>query len=155
MANLCFSFLSHLRSFINTFFLTQNALLRKTFRSILPHSCPRDGPASAGRERLVRWVHARQMLLGSTCRLWCFGIGANCQSVLYIYQARRFSVPFADTIHLRIHSGALSARFLTLPLPLVGKLPRVATRVPQRKISGSCARTTIRTATTFFRVTEQ
>ncbi len=74
-ASLCFSFLSSLRSFrstfrstLNLFPLTQNALLHETLSSILPHSCSRRRPASTCRERLVRSVHSRKMLLGCACR---------------------------------------------------------------------------------------
>ena len=110
-----------LRSFRSTLSLTQNAFFHKNISSI-PHSCSRRRPASTSSERLVRSMHSRQMLLGCACRVWRLGVGEHCQSVLYSYQARCFSVPFADIIYLRIHSGALSMRFRTLPLPLVGRL---------------------------------
>jgi hypothetical protein len=73
--------------------LTQNAFLHKTLSSTLPHSCSRRRPASTSSERLVRSVHSRQMLLGCACRVWCLGIGANCQSVLHLYQHVAFPYP--------------------------------------------------------------
>jgi hypothetical protein len=110
-----------LRSFRSILSLTQNAFLHKNLSSI-PHSCSRRRPASTSCERLVRSMHSRQMLLGHACRVWLFGVCEHCQSVFYLCQAPRFSVLFADIICLRIHSGALSVQFRTLPLPLVGKL---------------------------------
>jgi hypothetical protein len=130
-----FRYSSFIRSILNLFSLTQNAFLHKTLRSILPHSCSRRRPASTSCERLVRSVHSRQMLLGCACRVWYLRVGANCQSLLYLYQASRFFVPFADIICLRIPSGALAVQFRTLPLPPVGKLWPNATRLPQSKIS--------------------
>ena len=122
-----FSQVSAFRSFRYSSFLSfytllnANAFLHKILSSI-PHSCPRRRPAGTSCERLVRSVHPRQMLLGHPCRYWLFGVGEHCQSVFYLCQAPRFSVHFADIICLCIHSGGLSVRFRTLPLPLVGKL---------------------------------
>ena len=112
----------YLRSFRSKLFLylNQNAFLHETFSSF-PHSCPRRRPASASCERLVRSLYSRQMLLGSACRVWRLRVGKHSQSA-YLYQAHRFSEPFADIIYLHMHSGAPSVRFRTLPLPLVGKL---------------------------------
>jgi hypothetical protein len=131
--SLLFVHLATLRSFRSILSLTQNAFLHITLSSI-PHSCSRRRPASTSSERLVCPMHSRQMLLGCACRVWCLGIGANRQSVLYLSQAPRFYIPFADIIYLRIHSRALSVQFRTLPLPLVGKL-RNATRLVHSKIS--------------------
>ena len=117
-----FPYSSFIRSILNLFSFTQNAFLLKTIGNILPHSCSRCRPGSTSCERLVRSVYSRQMLLGCTCRVWYLGIGPNCQSLLYLYKAPRFSMPFTDAVCLRIHSGALLVEFRTLPLPPVGKL---------------------------------
>jgi hypothetical protein len=154
--SLPFAHLPTLCSFVLTYSPERkNALHHETLNRILPHSCLRCRSTSTSCERLVRSMHSRQMLLGSARRIWFLGVGEHCQSVLYLCQARHFSGPFADMIYLRIHSGVLPLRFRTLLLLLVGKLRRNATRLTQSKILTLCARTTIQTVITSFKVTAQ
>ena len=53
----------------NLFPYTQNVFRDKILSDTLPHTCPRGWPTSTSRERLVRSVHSRQMLLGPACEL--------------------------------------------------------------------------------------
>ena len=89
---LYFSFFSPLILFVLYYDLlsfTQNAFLHKTLSST-PHPCPRRRPASTSRERLVRSMHPRKMLLGPACRVWLLGVNEDCQSYLLISSTSLF-----------------------------------------------------------------